>query len=258
MTIKQLVVLGSTSSIAKALLPTIEVDPRHIFTFDRANSSLHANTWIPRMNQFQIHWGGSAEIERNILDKLSDCISGPVLLINFMGMFGKIQKIENLDIEDMLSTFSGNVLPFLLAAKIAISIPRGSSVVSFSGAGVGGDNLDDSSIGYLAAKSSMGLLTEVIDHQLSPHGNRYGLISPGAFPSRMQAVVAEDLMGLIPESRKIRAQEVMKNSPSTEKLTKLIHFLAANPDQLGGRTWSANFDELRTQDGNFGKLRRVY
>jgi hypothetical protein len=74
----------------------------------------------------------------------------------------------------------------------------------------------------------------------------------------MQAAVAEDSTGSIPESRKIRAQEIMKSSPSTEKLSRLIHFLAANPDQLGGRTWSANFDELRTQDGNFGKLRRVY
>jgi len=258
LTIKQLVVLGSTSSIAKAILPTIEVDPRQIFTFDRVNSNLLANTWIPRMNQFQIEWGSSTEIERNILDKLLDCISGPVLLINFMGLFGKVQKIDNLDIEDALSTFSGNMLPFLLAAKIAISIPRGSSIVSFSGAGVGGDNLDDSSIGYLAAKSSMGLLTEVIDHQLSPHGNRYGLISPGAFPSRMQGVVAADLTGSIPETRKLRAQEVMNSRPSTENLSRLIHFLAANPEQLGGRTWSANFDELRNQDGNFGKLRRVY
>lgn len=258
MTIKQLVVLGSTSSIAKKLLPTIEVDSHQIFTFDRANLNHLTNTWIPKMNQFQIEWGSPTEIEREIQVNLSECISGPVLMLNFMGTFGKVQKIQELDIEDALLTISANTIPFLLAARIAVSLPRATSVISFSGAGVGGDNLDGASFGYLAAKSSMGLLTEVIDQQLSLHGNRFGLVSPGAFPSRMQEAVAEDSTGSIPESRKIRAQEVMKSSPSTEKLSRLIHFLAANPDQLGGRTWSANFDELRIQGGNFGKLRRVY
>lgn len=258
MTIKQLVVLGSTSSIAKKLLPTIEVDSDQIFTFDRANSNHVTNTWIPQMNQFQIEWGSPTEIEREIQGNLSNCTSGSVLMLNFMGSFGKVQKIQTLDIEDALATISANMIPFLLAARIAVSLPRATSIISFSGAGVGGDNLDDSSFGYLAAKSSMSLLTEVIDQQLSVHGNRFGLISPGAFPSRMQEAVAEDSTGSIPESRKIRAQEVMKSNPSIEKLSRLIHFLASNPDQLGGRTWSANFDDLRTQDGNFGKLRRVY
>lgn len=258
MSIKQLVVLGSTSSIAKKLLPTIEVDPHQIFTFDRANSNHLSHTWIPKINQFQIRWGSPTEIEREIQINLSDCVSGSVLMLNFMGTFGKVRNIQTLVIEDTLSTISANMMPFLLAAKIAVSLPRSSSVISFSGAGVGGDNLDDSSLGYLAAKSSMGLLTEVIDQQLSLHGNRFGLVSPGAFPSRMQEAVAEDSTGSIPESRKFRAQEVMKSNPSTEKLSRLIHFLAANPNQLGGRTWSANFDDLSIQDGNFGKLRRVY
>lgn len=258
MTINQLVVLGSSSSIARILLPSIKVDCNQIFTFDRVSSNQSRIDWIPRENQFRIDWNNAERIKNEIGVKLSNCLTGPVLILNFMGLFGRIERIENLDIEEALSVISANILPFLLAAKISISMPPLTRVISFSGAGVGGDNLDDSSIGYLAAKASMGLLTEAIDRQLSSCGIRFGLISPGPFPSRMQEAVAKDLTQTIPEARKIRAQEVMRSKPSTERLSNLVHFLAANPDELGGRIWSASFDELKSQVGNFGKLRRVY
>jgi NAD(P)-dependent dehydrogenase (short-subunit alcohol dehydrogenase family) len=175
-----------------------------------------------------------------------------------MGSYGKIQAVDDLDIEDALLTNSSNLTPFLLIAKIAKVLPAGSRVISFSGAGVGGDNLDDSSLGYLAAKASMAVLAEAIDQQLEKHGVRFGLISPGAFPSRMQEVVSKENSNKIPEKRVLRAKEVMTSMPSPKKLVNLIEFLAANPRQLGGRTWSANFDDLTDQVGNFGKLRRIY
>jgi hypothetical protein len=50
----------------------------------------------------------------------------------------------------------------------------------------------------------------------------------------------------------------MMGVPSAERLAKLVIFLADNPQLLGGRTWSASFDDLTDQGGNFGKLRRIY
>jgi NAD(P)-dependent dehydrogenase (short-subunit alcohol dehydrogenase family) len=255
---KTLLVFGSTSSIAKALLPDLNIEPNQIFSFDRVNSNQRVNEYIPIANQHYLDWGDHEEIEKSISVRLSFIPAEPILVLNFMGFYGSIQRIEELDIDDALLTNSMNLFPFFLIAKIAKSFPVGTRIISFSGAGVGGENLDDSSLGYLAAKASMAILTEAIDQQLSRNGVRFGLISPGAFPSRMQEVVSQESSNRIPESRVARAKEVMIGAPSTEKLAKLVIFLAENPQLLGGRTWSANFDNLTDQAGNFGKLRRIY
>lgn len=258
MSIKNLVVFGSTSSIAKALLPNLCVEPNQILSFDRVTSNQNANEYIPEGNQYRSNWDDASEVESFVINVLKVRLVEPVLVLNFMGFFGRIEKIEDIDIGDTLLTNEKNLLPFFLVAKIARIFPPATQIISFSGAGVGGDNLDDSSLGYLAAKASMAILAESIDQQLSRYGVRFGLIAPGAFPSRMQEVVAREDSTKIPELRVSRAKEVMSSNPSTEKLASLVGFLADNPNLLGGRTWSANFDELTDQQGNFGKLRRIY
>ena len=258
MNYNQLVIFGSTSSIAKALLPSLDFEPNQILSIDRLSNKQVVNEYIPEKNQFRIDWSDVSGIEEFVSKILNDCLIGPVLILNFMGSFGQIERIEKLDIADALSTNSKNLLPFLLVAKLAKFMLPGTQIISFSGAGVGGDNLDDSSLGYLASKASMALLTESIDQQLAPYEIRFGLIAPGAFPSRMQEVVAQENPRKIPELRISRAKEVMSSSASTEKLAHLVAFLADNPHLLGGRTWSANFDDLTDKQGNFGKLRRFH
>jgi NAD(P)-dependent dehydrogenase (short-subunit alcohol dehydrogenase family) len=254
--IKSLVVFGSTSSIAMALIPNLDFDPSLIFSFDRVNTGQSVNPFIPEANQKRFHWDNLDEIESNLISKLN--FTEPVLVLNFMGYFGSIQTIDEIDIEDVLLTNEMNLIPFFLIAKLAKYLPTNSRIISFSGAGVGGENLDDSSLGYLSAKASMAILNEAIDQQLVKQGIRFGLISPGAFPSRMQEVVSQESSNKIPGLRVARAKEVMMGVPSTERLAKLVIFLADNPRLLGGRTWSANFDDLTDQGGNFGKLRRIY
>lgn len=258
MNISTLIVFGSTSSIAKIVLPELAVKPNRIFSFDRVRPNQEINEYIPESNQSRIKWDNTSEVESFVKSRLNQIISEPVLILNFMGYFGNIDPIDDLDIDDALLTISKNLTSFFLVAKVARFLPTGSIIVSFAGAGVGGDNLDDSSLGYLASKASMAVLVEAIDQQLEKHGVRFGIISPGAFPSRMQEVVSKESLDRIPEERVLRAREVMTSAPSTKKLVNLIEFLAENPQQLGGRTWSANFDNLTDQNGNFGKLRRIY
>ena len=258
MKVNTLIVFGSTSSIAKALLPALSIESNRIFSFDRANTNHLANKYIPEVNQCRLDWDNLTEIESLISARLKLKFSEPILVLNFMGSIGSIQKINELDIEDALSTNSKNLFPFLLIAKIAKFLPSETRIISFSGAGVGGDNLDDSSLGYLAAKAAMVILTESIDRQLMPIGVRFGLISPGAFPSKMQEVVSLESASKIPMSRIKRAKEVMARPTSVERLVEMVGFLADHPHLLGGRTWSANFDDLISQSGNFGKLRRIH
>jgi len=102
------------------------------------------------------------------------------------------------------------------------------------------------------------VLIEAIDLQLCSKGVRFGLIAPGAFPSRMQYAVAVQDPEKLSNDRVLKARETMKSTPSLDKLTNLVKYLNANPEQLGGRTWSANFDELTNHGDNFGRLRRIY
>jgi NAD(P)-dependent dehydrogenase (short-subunit alcohol dehydrogenase family) len=258
MNIRTLVVFGSTSSLARAVLPELDVEPNKIFSFDRVSTNQEINKHIPEANQNRLDWNNLSEIESSVSSRLNQDFSEPVLVLNFMGSFGTIRNVDELDIKDALLTNASNLFPFFLAAKVSKKFPSNSTIMSFSGAGVGGDNLDDSSLGYLAAKASMAILTEAIDQQLRKRGVRFGLISPGAFPSRMQEIVSKECSDRIPEKRVSRAREVMMSTPSTGKLVNLIRFLADNPQQLGGRTWSANFDDLSDQFGNFGKMRRIF
>jgi NAD(P)-dependent dehydrogenase (short-subunit alcohol dehydrogenase family) len=254
----RLVVFGSTSSIAKILLPTLGFEPNEILSFDRDRSQSGSNEFIPLDNQYSLDWSKVSAVETLVLKVLSERVQEPVLVLNFMGHFGNIQTIDELDIQDVIVTTSNNLIPFLISAKIASSFSPGSKVIAFSGAGVGGNNLDDSSIGYLAAKASMAVLIESIDRQLCSKGVRFGLIAPGAFPSQMQYAVAIQQPEKLPNDRVMRARDTMNSNPSVDKLSNLVKFLNSNPEQLGGRTWSANFDELTNHGDNFGRLRRIY
>jgi NAD(P)-dependent dehydrogenase (short-subunit alcohol dehydrogenase family) len=105
----------------------------------------------------------------------------------------------------------------------------------------------------------MMFLVEAFDNELKRDGKRVGAIAPGAFPSRMQKVVAdssEDESGS-PE-RINQAKKVLAEPTDATKLIKMINFLIKNPNSAGGRIWSANYDEFCILESNseFGKLRR--
>jgi NAD(P)-dependent dehydrogenase (short-subunit alcohol dehydrogenase family) len=236
----------------------LNIDSSQIISIDRYSNNQQLNTFIPTKNQHRVNWDDYVEIENFVSDIFRKRFNESLLVLNFMGDFGQIESIKELDIGGTLQTNSKNLLPFFLIAKLSNLLPANTKVISFSGAGVGGDNQDDSSFGYLAAKSSMVFLTESIDKQLSKYGVRFGLVAPGAFPSRMQEAVATYDSKSLPVDRVSRARQVMTSSPSAVKLAKMIHFLSENPELLGGRTWSANFDDHSAIQGNFGKMRRVY
>ncbi len=255
---RNLIVFGSTSAIAKLCIPNLDFDQERIFSIDRLNSKRPIDSYILKKNQFLIDFSQVKRIDTLIKEKLGDLTAYPSIVLNFMGVLGEVQPIGCLDIKKALGENNDNLLPFLSIAKLMSNFPTGSAVISFSGAGIGGENLDDSSLGYLSAKAAMLILAEAIDRQLSPFGIRFGLVAPGAFPSQMQNKVAKANETNIPAERILRARDVMNSTPSAERLIRLLKFLINNPVELGGRTWSANFDELTEKTGNFGKLRRVY
>ena len=76
----------------------------------------------------------------------------------------------------------------------------------------------------------------------------------------MQEVVASAHPSEVQATRIERAKSVMTNQPNPEKLVNMINFLTGNPEVLGGRSWSANFDPMQIMNlpENFGRIRRVF
>lgn len=258
--IKRVVIFGSTSSIGKVLIPIFKANGFELASINRIRSNGILSDFPNSRINLNIDFEQPIDAEREILAYVKSFGSEPILLLNLMGRFGEAGSVDSFDIQEALTVYSINLIPYYVAAKIGAFLPRSSLVISFSGAGVGGKNLDDSSLGYLSAKSAMVLLCESIDKQLKTNDVRFGMISPGAFPSPMQKVVAEADDSVIDIEKKRRAQEVLNSSPSAGKLYSLIEFLMRSPNQAGGRLWSANFDEpLSHEDSSeFGHMRRIF
>jgi NAD(P)-dependent dehydrogenase (short-subunit alcohol dehydrogenase family) len=113
---------------------------------------------------------------------------------------------------------------------------------------------------YLASKAALVFLIEGFDKLHSIDGIRFTAVAPGAFPSRMQGIVAESVHGSVVAERRNAAIKTLNTETDPTKLIEMINFLIKNPELAGGRLWSANFDQLTEEliSSDFGKLRRIY
>jgi NAD(P)-dependent dehydrogenase (short-subunit alcohol dehydrogenase family) len=152
-----------------------------------------------------------------------------------------------------------NVVQFMSIVKLFSELPKNSFLLGFSGAGVGGDNLDGSSLGYLLAKISLAGIVEVMDQELKAGSKRIALIAPGPFPSEMQSAVANAPAGAVTEKARLQALDLKADDARTRKLVDAIKWVVAHPIETGGRTWSAQRDDFLSTErsGRFGYLRRV-
>jgi len=65
---------------------------------------------------------------------------------------------------------------------------------------------------------------------------------------------------VVSQQRRDEAKRTLNSKSDPTKLIEMINFLIKNPEEAGGRIWSANYDQLtgRNIAANFGKLRRIY
>jgi NADP-dependent 3-hydroxy acid dehydrogenase YdfG len=251
---RSLIVLGADSSIAQFVVPKL--------------ISHFSNTISISRSGKPIDWAGvnlkvDLTDEKGLISSIHQTLGSDdalVTVLNFTGYFGKVASFDNTEIVDILDANSKNLALYFSAAKLLSTLPPDSVLISFCGGGVGGANLDDSSLGYLSAKASISIINEAINNQLGVNRLYSALISPGAFPSRMQDAVAQASEGDIPTSRIEASKDISLNVALLENLVELILWVVENPKNSGGRLFSAAFDlplpSLLTE--HFGKIRRVY
>jgi hypothetical protein len=255
----EIIVIGPNSSLAKFVLQELSLNKLKLFGIynNKKDDSLIDFFFEERLIPFSFIKENHKDIQRFVplnLDK-------NVLILNFSGSFGEVNAFTRANPTEIIETMNSNFEGFIYAAKILSLYNSNSLMISFCGAGVGGGGLDDSSLGYLSAKSGLVLLNEALDNQLMHLGLRLSLISPGAFPSQMQNSVATAPEGSISSHRREQAKNVVsQGSKHPEKIIEMLNSLISNPETAGGRLWSAQHDNFHISLGlgDFGKLRRQF
>lgn len=253
------VVIGGTSYIANQVLPelNLRVGKTFFIVRDGSNGSV-PNTFSN--SEVVLVKGFDSETIESVKQHIALEADTKLLVVNFSGSLGNLFDSDISNVDEFHETFRVNLDPFMQSLKLFSAAGQDSLYITFSGAGVGGDSLDDTSLGYLCAKGSMALLVEVLQKRFISEGKVICSIAPGAFPSKMQQVLLDPkLKDHVGKSRLEAAEKIIANGTSADKLIYALDFAINDPQIVGGRVISANFDDLGNirSSENFGKLRRV-
>lgn len=254
----KILVVGGNSSIAGFVMPTLNFDKNILYSTVRAKNGSIKN-WVRPNNTFVSDFPNNRDSLMQMHDLLAPNRIEKIMILNFIGIFGKPQPIENLETQEALAVINENLGSFINLAKFIFELPRESILISFSGAGVGGDNMDVSSPGYLASKIAMAALAETLDEQLwEKKRSRIALVAPGPFPSRMQSEVSGAGPGFVSEAARKVAQAVSVTNSKINKLSEAVKWISNNPEIAGGKIWSAAYDDFLNGNfsSNYGLLRR--
>lgn len=256
----KVLITGAGSYIATQILDKLDFGQSEIFLVSRKrlNPLLMIN-YVNR-NHLIIEDFGDENSFQSVQDFIQLNTDDRLLVINFIGVFGSIASIDEINNESFHLELKQNLNPFLTLSKLIVNCDAG-LFISFSGGGIGGDNLETISPSYLASKAALVFMIEGLDKTYCDRGVRFTAVSPGAFPSRMQDVVANSHNeSVVSKRRRDEANKTLNSKTDPGKLIDMINFLIRNPEEAGGRIWSANFDHLAGKDmtANFGKMRRIY
>jgi NAD(P)-dependent dehydrogenase (short-subunit alcohol dehydrogenase family) len=254
------VVVGSTSKIAQLLAPYIRDVFSQIIVVNHRLISNHEISFFPNALNLIVDFSRPNLAYEKIVGEVLDKLNGPTILMNFTGVLGPVSDFTEIDIEKTLSIVNENLGPFFVLTKFASLLEKESAYVGFSGAGVGGNSLDLSSVGYAAAKGSTGVLIDAINLELKKSEKFAFLIAPGAFPSKMQRAILDN-----PKQRSEntiafeQALETLSKEPNVTKLISLLDYLLKNLSLAGGKVFSAKWDNLEEISNNddLGKIRRI-
>lgn len=256
----KVLIAGANSFIASQCLPYLNLNDFEIFLISRDTIQTNYQFQGSQLKSLQIKSFEDEDVLKKLVNFLQLNSDDRLLIINFVGSFGSIESLDDLDLDKFGSEVHENLVPFMVLSKLIAKCREG-LFLSFAGAGVGGDNLEVASFSYLASKASIVVLVEGLDNLLRGNGIRVGAVSPGAFPSRMQKAVADSQNAAnVSSERRDKASLTLKSIPDPLKLISMLNFLIENPEAAGGRVWSANFDPLISANlkPNFGKIRRIF
>ena len=256
----KVLISGANSLIAHNTLPNLDFNGAKVFLASRSDGIGILPNSTYKYTHIKVTDYSSDTAVHTITLLIDLQPTDNLLIINYIGSIGTLSDLESLNLNAFGNELLENIHPFLTLAKLLQQAPKSGLLINFSGAGLGGENLDASSLSYLSSKATMAVLVEALDDLLSPLGGRVCGIAPGAFPSKMQQNVSTASLMEVSRIYRDRAREVMSKKPNYSKVISMLAFVINNPSEAGGKIWSANYDtpESKKSVKNFGKFRRIF
>jgi NAD(P)-dependent dehydrogenase (short-subunit alcohol dehydrogenase family) len=247
----ELIVLGGNSGIFKFLAPELAKHFDKIFIGTRSEPVIEINGAV----NFKL------DFTNDSLGTVFSEINKPILVLNFLGYFGKLKNFFEYLPSEIMENLELNLVPFFVIHQSARCLPSNSLIINFSGSGVGGENLEISNFAYASSKILTSNLIESLDKMLMTYNVKTCAISPGPFPTNMQLEILKHKSLETDPALILKTEKIFENKVDVSELINLILFLNANRQVASGRVWSAkwdkSFDNYTETIGHHGHFRRL-
>ena len=253
---KNILILGSDSGIWKMIEKKIICNFENIIYFKRGNKI--KKNYNKNNNVKYIYGDISKKATLDRLDSLG--LEGKSLVLNFAGVYGKPKLWQKDNFDNIENNWSKNFNTYWSGITLLLNMQPHSTLIGFAGSGVGGIDIDFTNVGYLASKSSIVLVNQALSDEFEKLKLYSILISPGAYPTKMQEIVAKSNSKVAKKMKIAEAKENMLVTPNTKKLIECLEIIANKPVVFNGKLVSAKFDNFEDYFNNpkIGKMFRSH
>lgn len=200
----------------------------------------------------------------DLLQKSFDKID---VLVNAAGIYGPIGKLENLDPDQWMQTFSVNIFGTMLMCRAILPFMKKRSsgrIINFSG---GGEGAFPRFTAYASSKGAVIRFSESLAEEVKNQNIMVNAIAPGAVNTALlEAVLAAGPEKAGKEFYEKSLKQKEEGGTPPEKAAELCVFLASDESSgLTGKIFSAKWDNWKEfpkykkeiMDSNIYTLRRV-
>ena len=126
-----------------------------------------------------------AEYRNSLVDRAAEMLGGLDILVNNAGKQIAVEKLEDLDDEQVMETFQVNILAMFTLARAALRhFPDGASIINTTS--VQAYDPSPTLLDYASTKAAINAFTKGLAVQLAPRGIRVNAVAPGPIWTPLQ------------------------------------------------------------------------
>ena len=126
-----------------------------------------------------------AQYRNSLVDRAAERLGGLDILVNNAGKQIAVEKLEDLDDEQVMKTFQVNILAMFTLARAALKhLPAGASIIKTTS--VQAYDPSPTLLDYASTKAAINAFTKGLAVQLAPRGIRVNAVAPGPIWTPLQ------------------------------------------------------------------------
>ncbi|WP_372698146.1 SDR family oxidoreductase [Arthrobacter sp. JSM 101049] len=164
------------ADVAIAYLPAEDEDARHVISVIEAEGRIGVGLAGDLLD---------ADYRNSLVDQAAEALGGLDILVNNAGKQIAIEKLEDLDDEQVMQTFQVNILAQYTLCRAALKhFPDGASIINTTS--VQAYEPSPTLLDYAATKAAIKAFTKGLAIQLAPRGIRVNSVAPGPIWTPLQ------------------------------------------------------------------------